>query len=312
MTLIIGMVGQAVAHQVGDRLVSAARGTRTAPHDPLANKQVVVVTADALVAIGYTGLAYLEGRPTDDVIAEAVAGHPVGGGITFPAPMLSPIYEIANRVTERLAHAVPNSGGYGVDVMMVGLKRGKRDRTEPLLWRIRKEPGARAEIRRHEETPFDWRTRFSLDAIGDIDRPGIEPAVQAINAIEETGINRRDAVTRILVGAVRRASETRKTIGADCMVVRLWREGGKAIAEVEYQPVARERVTIKAQGGPVSFPAAYSPWFLAPGWVSSPSVVKGGGWNLGNIEFRIRVPDTRGEEGPLAYFGGQDRTPPPR
>lgn len=51
-------------------------------------------------------------------------------------------------------------------------------------------------------------------------------------------------------------------------------------------------MTITAKGGAVSFPAAYSPWFLAPGFITSPAIVKGSGWTIGKIEFRIRVPDT--------------------
>ena len=90
MTLILRAVAQAVAHQVGDRLVLAARGKQLSLHDALSNKQVVVVAADALVAVGYAGLAYLRDRPTDDVIAEAVAGLPLGRGITA-IPRISPI-----------------------------------------------------------------------------------------------------------------------------------------------------------------------------------------------------------------------------
>lgn len=290
MTLILGAVAQTVAHQAGDRLVLAARGKRLSQHDPLSNKQVVVIAPDALVAIGYTGLAYLGGRPTDDVIAEAVAGLPVGRGITAVA-RISPIHDVANRIAECLSDAVANDARFGVDVAMVGLKRGRRGRVEPLLWEIKKRPGAELEVERAEETPFDWGRRFAVQHIGDIDQAEIERPVRAMKALEEEGIDRRDAITRLLVETIRKISEKKATVGADCMVVRLWRQGSKAIAEVEFRPVARGRVSIEG---------------------TEPAIVKGhGGWTIGDVEFRIRAPDARAEGGPAVYFGSQDRPPPP-
>lgn len=311
MTLILGVVGQRVAHQVGDRLVVVERGKKRSTHDPLSNKQVVVMAPDAIVVMGYTGLAYLGDRPTDDVIAEAVVGRPLGRGIQYPGS-ISPIYAVADRIAERLDSAVANTARFGVEVVINGLKQGRRRRIEPLLWRITKRPGAEVKIARAEETPFDWRTQFIVDGIGDIDGAEVGRMRRAIKALEEQGDQRRDAITRLLVETARRTSEHKSTVGADCMVVRLWRDADKAIAEVEYRPVTRERVTVeRGVDRPFSFPAAYSPWFIAPGSIYSPAIVKGGGWITGNIEFRILVPDAREEGGPMAYFGSQDRPPPP-
>lgn len=47
------------------------------PFDPEANKTIVYVARDAIVSIGYTGRAYLEGRPTDQWIAEQLIGEEV-------------------------------------------------------------------------------------------------------------------------------------------------------------------------------------------------------------------------------------------
>src|SRR5207253_2787336 len=59
---------------VSDRLVSKG-GT---PHDLLANKTVLLRAADGLLALGYTGPAYIEGKPTDTWIAETVSGTVLG------------------------------------------------------------------------------------------------------------------------------------------------------------------------------------------------------------------------------------------
>lgn len=310
MTLILGAVAHSVAHQAGDRLVVVKRGKRLSRHDPLSNKQVVVVAPDALVAIGYAGLAYLGGRPTDDVIAEAVAGAPLGRGMQLSSMgQISPIYDVASRIADCLNSRITKDAPSGVEVAMVGLKRGKRERIEPLVWEIRKWPGAEVQVRRAEETPFDWRSRFAVQAIGDIDTTEIERTRQAIKALD-VGIDRSDAISRLLVETIRRTSRKKATtVGADCMVVRLWRRANKSVAEVEFRPVARGHVSPRRTGQPLSFPAAYSPWFLAPGFIASPAIVKGdGGWVIGNdVEFRIRAPDS----GPGAYFGSQDRPLPP-
>jgi hypothetical protein len=222
------------------------------------------------------------------------------------------MYAVADRIAERLDSEVPNTSRFGVDVAITGLKRGKRGRVEPLQWLLSKRPGLRVQIVRAEETPFDWRRRFSLQPLGDIDHAEIVRLTQAMKAVEEQGVERRNAVTRLLVETVRRtASQKPSTVGANCMVVRLWQEGGKYISEVEYRPMRVERVTIDHPDAPFSFPVAYSPWFVGPGFIYSPSVVKGGGWTSDNVEFRILVPDARVERGPKAYFGSQQRKPPP-
>jgi hypothetical protein len=56
--------------QVSDRLVTG--GSRS---DPCANKTVVYRARDALVSIGYSGIAYVDQTPTDDWIVEHLWGN---------------------------------------------------------------------------------------------------------------------------------------------------------------------------------------------------------------------------------------------
>ena len=46
--------------------------------NPMANKAVILAGPDAVVAIGYSGVAEFHGVSTDRVIAEAVAGCELG------------------------------------------------------------------------------------------------------------------------------------------------------------------------------------------------------------------------------------------
>ena len=66
MTLILGVYTNWHAFQVSDRLVSVRSFAAAPPaaHDVLANKTVVLFARRGIVAISYTGLAYLAGVPT--------------------------------------------------------------------------------------------------------------------------------------------------------------------------------------------------------------------------------------------------------
>lgn len=72
MTLILTHLsaGYPYALQVTDRLVTKGGS----PFDPLANKNIVYVARNAIVSIAYTGLAYIDGIPTDVWIAERLVG----------------------------------------------------------------------------------------------------------------------------------------------------------------------------------------------------------------------------------------------
>ena len=69
VTLTLSLATPAYGLHVSDRLVSKAG----APHDPLANKTVVFRATDGLVALGYTGPAFLKCVPTDAWIADVLS-----------------------------------------------------------------------------------------------------------------------------------------------------------------------------------------------------------------------------------------------
>lgn len=77
MTLRVTFVSGDYVLQVSDRLVSVDRRAGVESYDREANKTVVYFARDAYVSIGYTGLAYLEDRPTDQWIAEKLIGEEV-------------------------------------------------------------------------------------------------------------------------------------------------------------------------------------------------------------------------------------------
>jgi hypothetical protein len=65
MTSIVSLLAGPFVQHASDRLVTVRRGDDTHPYDAAANKAILFVAQDAVVAIGYTGTAYLDGAPTD-------------------------------------------------------------------------------------------------------------------------------------------------------------------------------------------------------------------------------------------------------
>ena len=74
MTLVLTVAASRFVVQVSDRLTT----TSGVEHDPRANKSIVFVSRDGVFAISYSGIAYLDGAPTDEWIGSALVGMPLG------------------------------------------------------------------------------------------------------------------------------------------------------------------------------------------------------------------------------------------
>ena len=77
MTLIVAAVAGNWAFHASDRFVSVepTPDNPTGEFDPHSNKTIVVVGSDCWLVLGYAGIAYLDGKPTDQLIAEAISGY---------------------------------------------------------------------------------------------------------------------------------------------------------------------------------------------------------------------------------------------
>src|SRR5260221_2095551 len=75
MTLILSHLSRAFVLQSSDRLVTRLNpGRAPSPFDPLANKTILYLARDAIVAMGYTGPAYIGKLTTDDWIVKTLTG----------------------------------------------------------------------------------------------------------------------------------------------------------------------------------------------------------------------------------------------
>src|SRR5437899_1522922 len=76
MTQILTLATTQFVLQVSDRLVTKLnpRLDHAGYHDGYFNKSIIHLTTDAIVAISFSGLAYLDGIPTDQWLVKEITG----------------------------------------------------------------------------------------------------------------------------------------------------------------------------------------------------------------------------------------------
>lgn len=77
MTIHVGFICDAYTLQIGDRLLTTASvaGKSRVEWDPFANKSIFLQALNGRVAIGYAGLAFIAGMPTDEWLVTVITGQ---------------------------------------------------------------------------------------------------------------------------------------------------------------------------------------------------------------------------------------------
>ncbi|MDT7761082.1 MAG: hypothetical protein QOC63_502, partial [Mycobacterium sp.] len=161
-----------------DRFVSVKKTPKnpTGEHDPHSNKTVVVVGSDCWEVIGYSGLAYLNGRPTDQLIAEVLSGREdlssagIGG---WYQPNLH-YREIRDRIEAAICDAYMRLSleeqKYSTSVLTAGVQR-KGEGIQHVMFTVEvSQNGSRCteftNAHRRELLMRPWFNRFHVDAVG--------------------------------------------------------------------------------------------------------------------------------------------------
>jgi len=109
MTLHISTLSAMVACQVSDRLLTQSRGGTVANWDVNANKNIVLLARDALLTVGYSGIAHIAGRDTDRWLLESMLGVDLDTarvtvqGLSVTQPEAT---EVASSLASRMAQPV--------------------------------------------------------------------------------------------------------------------------------------------------------------------------------------------------------------
>jgi hypothetical protein len=306
--------------QLSDRLVVAKRGSAIEQHDPAANKTVVFRASDAIVTIGYTGIAYVGQIPTDRWIAEVLCQESFGapdarfgvrmGGGRRPVDIGQALILLERAIQELPAIPVDE---HGLELLVAGWQAW-RDDCRPILVELSRY-GGRTKLKR---APRHWPkdSNFRIGVIGVPPKKGaITQRLSKFRLKEEVGQATKRGpllpghVEGIFLNTLRETSEFSETVGANALSVVLMRPG-HGIMGCRFYPIQPHHVKMRTAKGEIDVEVAMTPWVLGPGIIYSPSIEVGDSvLGLGGLDFHIfGAPANSG----LTLSSSIKRPPPPR
>jgi len=272
MTLITTLLAGPFVQHAGDRLVTGGPGGP----DPEANKTVLYLAKDAVVSIGYTGLAQLDGKPTDQFLAEVLIGDP----LSVPPPML--IMRAGRRerrdiglATTQLMAALSSAvqrvpiahRKYAPIVMLSGWRwrrKGPKNRDRGTFVWVLHPHGTTYHVRR--ERPALGQVRLSGVPAGRLRKDEVDRYLDQLLALPlppdpAMSTNLLAELTREV--ADRSAAAGDPTVGRDCMTISM------------PAPYRTREIQIRFVPDPLSgsSPKTYSPWVVGPELVVSPRMM---------------------------------------
>lgn len=287
MTLIVNRVWRDWVTQASDRRVSSffADGT-TKPFDSTANKTLLVVMPDALVSVGFTGLAYLDGQhPTDHWLAERFWGGqlPLQMGHRDGAPQtpILPLDAIERRVLLAIEEAYerkpPDAFRLGLTVSIAGwcFKRGH---WRPFLHFL-SHPGKPGKGALHRFKQFGDFAHASPRHLQPL--PQITVMPRGLVAAQDLDQFCRASITspyyselRMLADLYRKVAINHQTVSQDFLAVTIPPVSNNLVV-VRYHAVAPRPTTFDLMGITVSEVVSFSPWVVSPSSVTSPMMLVG-------------------------------------
>ena len=322
MTLIVAVVAGNWAFHASDRVVSAepTPDNPTGEFDPHSNKTVVVVGTDCWVVLGYTGIAYLDGKPTDHLIAEAISGCDEFSPAMYTFWQQPPdlhYREIRRRMEDKLRDAysrLPDSEKGRVTLVLASGVQEKDGIVTKVMFRTKVQGDSVTSIEMRPETP--GFKGFYIDAVGMVKNEIIDRAKARLSAIGPpvTAAEVPDIVQDILKDAVLETSQLTPKVGDNVMTVVL-DNPGQAIRTALHIADPQRQAELFEQGRQsqpgfdqfAGMSTVSTPYVLIPGGIWGPSIGKPGGWDTGGITFDFTGFDDQPGAGGGAFFGIQPR-----
>lgn len=313
MTLLVSAVTRNHVFHASDRLLTYALNNKIEEHDVRANKTIIVVGSDCWIVLGYTGVAYLDGKPTDQVIAESISGVSdlSGGGMVLLSqekPLRVHFEEIGKRTVEGVEPAFRRlplaAQEHGLILLGSGLQfTKKRWRHFYFMmtfnksgWDSEGDPG------RH----ITWNS-FALHAAGAVDA---EVNRQMHERAMRDGHESPEHMRSLMVDAVQATSAVSPTVGENVISVVLapeFREINVHFRQSEKGPPIESPSLSPDRTLPPA--ALYTPYTLMPTAIFCPSASSVGGWRGDGISLKFHgTPSTIGG----GFMSSYRREPPPR
>jgi hypothetical protein len=312
--------------QVTDRLVSKSVGSKAAPYDPESNKNLVFLTNYAVVSIGYTGLSYLEGIPSDEWIAEALWGEklirgPTGGPAMSrfagrQLPTLGPALKVLADKLTNVAVSTPAMSRYPVFLAVTGWMAYAHKEPRPFFCtvgpRASTTPAAYA-VQWVAPRHFGRRHFVSACPNGYVSLAERKELLNKLGTAEGP-----KSAEELLIQTLRIVAErSPETVGADCISISLSPPHLRQVI-VEYLPGVVRVAVLRSGKGDAQLPVSYTPWILSPLGIHAPTIMgPAAGTHLVIGEWTIQfrgpsLPEGSSDSG-IDYFAqSQKRKPPPR
>ncbi|WP_304114853.1 hypothetical protein [Mycolicibacterium bacteremicum] len=318
MTLVLSAVCGYYVFHASDRLttVTPTRKNPDRSWDIHANKTIIVCGQDCWLVIGYTGLAYLDNKPTDAFIASVLAGGEdlsSGMGMWFPGRPLhyreitSSIEGAMYEAYKRLPKAVRR---YPTIISGVGVQNRKPRHRHVVFEAVITENGVH-----HRELGDRHQGRYSFQTlpIGSVNVPVFQNMRARLRA---EGLESPERFRDIMMDAVAETGSQSDVVGEDVMGVILEPLSGKIRVHFRTaDPASQTKLAMMATSGEesASIPNVSTPYILAPGQFFSPAVATGG-WSLhpSGVQIELTGFDRKSPDGPMrAYWAKHPRRTQP-
>jgi hypothetical protein len=318
MTLIVTSIHEGGVLQVGDRLVT--RSDDRSEFDARANKQLAFIGADGVLAVGYSGIAFIEGVHTDVWIAHCLRGElddlgsPPGrwaskmGGARRVFDLGTASVELRNRLNKRLP---PRRKQRGLSILAAGWQWDRKGLFRPVMWAVENHD---------RRAGFDvHRFRRSWQGVGRVQ--SLQLGVMSEARLETLGTAivaaraEPDSSIALMAEAIRGASvgQALPVVGQDCMAIDLPPPNGRRDARILYLPARAETVEVRTPPRTFQRDAGYTPWVVGPGAMHAPRLFTGAGWSFEDRGTRFLctvLSDCVKADGPQ-IAKSQDRPPMP-
>jgi len=305
MTLILTRAFYRSIIQVSDRAITV----ESQPYDLLSNKALICLLPDALIAISYTGLAYINTLPTDQWIAQAISGvsyntpskpsalaiGDLGTKIRI-GPMLQSLKDKFNSTISNLGNRERRTWEtYPFVIVIDGWQWNSKGHHRPVLYRLVKQPGSIkiGITMRPRNWYVDRRLKVIMTPHGHLDDSELNQLLSDV-----FGVPPPVALSR-MADAIQFVSSRSSLVGPHSVAIWL-PPPTRRYAEVHYIPGTRD---------PEQIPVAYSPWVIGPGYVHAPSEITGDySDQIGNLQIKFVHPFRSTGGGSV---DGQKRKGPP-
>lgn len=278
MTLNIGLSQYSRAILVTDRLITLAdqkTGAYVGDYDVLANKNLVLLLDDAVLAMGYAGTAIIDKAPTDAWLARQIVGRNIEPSVVNAEPVRRwRVGPLMNFLRRSLA-AVP--GGHGVEVVASGY-HWRRGRARPLLLKFSAADPLGPEDKSKAEC-LSLRRRRDIDPrrtwAGAV-APDWRLLEKRLGAVLAQGSYSEDDIAFAVADLVTDAAARSRTIGRDVMTIRISGIDGRVLVRCSFRPDA-QRFSASPTSALQTIPAFFTPYVISSQGVSSPTAMIGAG-----------------------------------